>query len=86
MEHIRIFKWITMHIMNFFLLLSLGLSVAYATPRATVEEAINRLLDTLRLEQEALRENPSRVNELVEEVIAAYVDFSRMSQLVLGKL
>jgi phospholipid transport system substrate-binding protein len=66
---------------------SLLAAVAAATPspeevvRSTTDDVIERV----KVEREALRADPNRLRELVDETIVPHFDFPRMSQWVLGK-
>jgi len=52
--------------------------------QATVRETTEKVLAVLRAEGDSLKTDPTRLYELVEEVILPRFDFERMSRWVLG--
>ncbi len=71
---------------------TLGLLWAFATsaeavtsPEAMLEGTSQKLFDVIRQEREVIRTTPTRMFEVVEEVLVPHVDMLRMSRLVLGK-
>jgi len=54
-------------------------------PQELVRDTSSRMLSALRDEQEAIKNNPGRLYELVSDIVLPYFDFRRMSQWVLGK-
>jgi len=55
------------------------------TPDQIINETTARMLDALKQERELIRQHPSRVHELANQIIMPHVDFQRMSSWVLGK-
>ena len=74
-----------------FLLLHMSVAVcatpapADILPQELVRDTSSRMLSALRNEQDAIKNNPGRLYELVSEIVLPYFDFRRMSQWVLGK-
>lgn len=74
-----------------FLLMHLSVAVcatpapADILPQELVRDTSSRMLSALRDEQEAIKNNPGRLYELVSDIVLPYFDFRRMSQWVLGK-
>ncbi|MDH5469215.1 MAG: ABC transporter substrate-binding protein [Gammaproteobacteria bacterium] len=54
-------------------------------PQELVRDTSSRMLSALRDEQDAIKNNPGRLYELVSDIVLPYFDFRRMSQWVLGK-
>lgn len=53
--------------------------------QALVEETSNLMLAKLKEEQAVLKEEPSRLYELVNDIVLPHFDFEYMSQMVLAK-
>lgn len=74
-----------------FLLMHLSVAVCATSapadilPQELVRDTSSRMLSALRDEQEAIKNNPGRLYELVSDIVLPYFDFRRMSQWVLGK-
>ncbi len=74
-----------------FLLMHLSVAVcatpapADILPQELVRDTSSRMLSALRDEQDAIKNNPGRLYELVSDIVLPYFDFRRMSQWVLGK-
>lgn len=58
---------------------------AATEPQELVRQASAQILDALEAEPEALRQDPQRLYQLVDDVLMAHMDFERMSRWVLGK-
>ncbi len=52
--------------------------------RALVEETTSNVLEALESRRDALRRDPQRLNEFVDELIFPHFDFERMSRRVVG--
>ena len=57
--------------------------VAFATPEETVQAVTEEVLETLQARRADLEADPGLVNQLIDEVIAPYIDFDVMSRMVL---
>ena len=55
------------------------------SPQELVEKTTDRIVAALKVEQAAIKENPSRLYEIVDEIVLPHFDFYRMSRWVLGK-
>lgn len=55
------------------------------SPQDQVMETTDRITKALRAEQAAIKANPMRLYEIVDEVVLTHFDFQRMSRWVLGK-
>jgi len=79
------------HLVPVFLLMHLSVAVcatpapADILPQELVRDTSSRMLSALRDEQDAIKNNPGRLYELVSDIVLPYFDFRRMSQWVLGK-
>lgn len=72
-----------------FVLLAVYGAVSCATAAPSAEEVVkstaNQVLAKLRSEREMLRQKPTALYQLVNELIIPHFDFRRMSQWVLGR-
>lgn len=71
----------------FLLMLSLVLSLsvlAKSDPLPLIQKAGNDLLAAIEVEKNTLKQNPSRLYDLIDQIIMPLVDFDRFSKLVLG--
>jgi len=71
-----------------FLLLALpALAVAKVeqSPQQLVADTTDRIVAALKAEQAAIKEDPSRLYEIVDEIVLPHFDFHRMASWVLGK-
>ena len=62
--------------------------ISYAqqqSPQEIVEQTTTLVLETLKRDKEAIRENPNKINELVDEIILPICDVERMSKFILAK-
>jgi phospholipid transport system substrate-binding protein len=66
------------------LLLAFATAHAAQTPIAILEQASDRMLEALKTERQAFREEPSRLFDLVERELLPYVDEEAMARMVLG--
>jgi phospholipid transport system substrate-binding protein len=55
------------------------------TPLELVRDTSSRMLAALKNEREAIKQDSSRLYDLVSTIVLPYFDFERMSQWVLGK-
>ena len=62
-----------------------GQVLASQPPQALVEETSQLMITKLREEKEAIKAEPGRIYELVDQIILPHFDFEYMSQLVLAK-
>lgn len=72
----------------FFLALLLGSGSAAAAvrpPQEVVQETSARMIDALRQNRAALRQDSSRIYELVDQIVLPNFDFELMSRWVLGR-
>jgi phospholipid transport system substrate-binding protein len=60
-------------------------SAAQESPSQVIEEAANGLLQALNADRQAYRNNPSKVQALVDKYILPHVDTQFAAQLVLGR-
>ena len=58
---------------------------AASPPEKVIVDTSERMLDIIRKEGDALRENREKVYKVIDEVINPHIDFERMSRWVLGK-
>ncbi len=58
---------------------------ASQSPQSLVEETSQLMLAKLKQEQEVIKANPSRIYELVNDIVIPHFDFEYMSQMVLAK-
>lgn len=82
--------WLVRYAIVFSLLLTTAVSVqAMATklvePQKVIQGVANQLLKILEQEQELLKKDPARVYVLANDLLVPHVDFSRASNLALGK-
>lgn len=56
-----------------------------AAPDVLVNEVSNEVLDAIRADKALAAGDPSRVQKLVDDKILPYTDFSRMTQLAVGR-
>jgi phospholipid transport system substrate-binding protein len=63
----------------------LGAGKAAASPRDTVIETLQQVLEMLQERQIEVAEDPTYFYELADEIVAPHFDFRRMSQRVLGR-
>jgi phospholipid transport system substrate-binding protein len=62
-----------------------GSAGATSDPLGMVRDTADRVLAEVSAQKEALQESPQKIYPLVEEIVLPRFDFSRMSQLVLGR-
>ena len=55
------------------------------SPSVTLERASNHIIEILKSDQERMRKEPDRVDEIVNEYILPYLDEVTMAKLALGK-
>ncbi len=67
------------------LLLSSGSAAAVRPPQEVVQETSARMIDALRQNHAALRQDSSRIYELVDQIVLPNFDFELMSRWVLGR-
>ncbi|ELV08764.1 ABC transporter substrate-binding protein [Wohlfahrtiimonas chitiniclastica] len=62
-------------------------SMVYAadTPEQTIEKASAQLINALKKEETALKQNPKRLYGFIEKMAVPYFDFNTMSQWVMGR-
>ncbi len=58
---------------------------AGASPQDVVIDTSNRMIERLKAEKTVIENEPSKIYELVDEILLPQFDFVRMSKLVLGK-
>ena len=58
---------------------------AAPSARHQVEEVVSGIVDELESNIDAIRDDPERLNEIVERLIIPHFDFERMSRRVVGK-
>lgn len=56
-----------------------------SSPSGVIRLAIEQLLKRLGSEGDALKNNPAKLNALVNEIVVPHLDISRMARIVLGK-
>ena len=78
-------RTLTVATVTLFLLLSSTVSASAEPPEVMLENLSQQLIDTLKTEREAIRRQPVRLYEVVEQVLIPHVDMQRMSRWVLGK-
>lgn len=54
-------------------------------PHQIVEETAEQVLEVLKQDKDAIRKNPNRINDLVDEIILPICDLERMSKYILSK-
>jgi len=62
-----------------------GPAFAIKAPQDLVSETTDKITSVLRVEQDKIKANPSRLYEIVDEIVLPHFDFHRMSSWVLGK-
>jgi len=73
------------------LMLAVGCSVlavaaaATPSPEEVVRSTATDVIERIKVDRDALRANPNRLRELVDQTIVPHFDFPRMAQWVLGK-
>ncbi len=67
------------------LLLGSGSAAAVRPPQEVVQETSARMIDALRQNRAALRQDSSRIYELVDQIVLPNFDFELMSRWVLGR-
>jgi len=55
------------------------------SPSSVIKSTIERVLEKLAAEQEAIKNNPDHVYALVNEIVVPHLDIERMSRIVVGK-
>lgn len=55
------------------------------TAREIVEETSGQVIQALKQDQELIRENPSKINDLVDEIILPVCDLEQMGKYILGR-
>jgi len=60
-------------------------SVPGPTPQELMETTARRLLEALDADREAARKDPTRVNQMVDEILLPHFDTDYSARLVLGK-
>jgi phospholipid transport system substrate-binding protein len=58
---------------------------AVQPPQDLVRETSEQVLARLRADREALKKNPRRLDDLIQELVIPHFDFERMARLVVGK-
>ncbi len=64
---------------------SAGLAMPAEGARALVQTTADKVIDKVKHDRDALRKDPVRLHQLVDELIIPHFDFERMSRWVLGK-
>ncbi len=67
------------------LMMPASVDAAVQDPEALVKETSDKILTMMRKERDLVSKNPTRVYELVDEIVLPHFDFARMSAWVLGK-
>ncbi|MDH5181584.1 MAG: ABC transporter substrate-binding protein [Gammaproteobacteria bacterium] len=67
------------------LLFSYSHAGAAVGPQELVEATSNKMLERLRAEQKALKQNPQLIYDMVSDIVLPHFDFIAMSRSVLGK-
>lgn len=62
-----------------------GLAQANLSPQAMVQQTADNMLSKLKEERALIESEPSRIYELVNQIVLPHFDFEYMSQLVVGK-
>ena len=60
-------------------------TASYKTPHEIVQETAEQVLEVLKNDEEAIRVNPNKINELVNQIILPVCDLERMSKYILAK-
>ncbi len=55
------------------------------SPHQIIEEASGQVLEVLKRDEEAIRQDPSKINDLVDEIILPICDLERMGKYILAK-
>ena len=55
------------------------------TAREIVEETSEQVIQALREDQDVIRDNPNKINDLVDEIILPVCDLQQMGKYILGK-
>lgn len=77
--------WLKLCVPVFLLVFSGNLFAEAENPQVLVEKTTERMLDALKAEKDNIKQNPSRVFTLVDEIVLPHFDFSKMAQLVLAQ-
>jgi len=56
-----------------------------APPQAVIEENSNRLIDAIKAQGDAIKQDPKIAYQLVNDIVLPHIDFTRVSRIVLGK-
>lgn len=72
-------------LLGLMLLPVLAMAKVEQSPQELVIETTDRIFEALRAEQAEIKKNPSRLYEIVDEIVLPHFDFRRMSSWVLGK-
>ena len=62
-----------------------AMATKVAAPQQVIQDVSSQLLELLEQEKALLKQDPARVYALANDVLVPHVDFSRVSNLVLGK-
>lgn len=57
----------------------------YKTPHQIVQETAEQVLEVLKRDEDAIRKNPNKINDLVDEIILPICDLEKMSKYILAK-
>lgn len=57
----------------------------HKTPHQIVQETAEQVLDVLKRDEDAIRQNPNKINDLVDEIILPICDLEKMSKYILAK-
>ncbi len=57
----------------------------HRTPHQIVQETAAQVLDVLKNDEDAIRKNPNKLNDLVDEIILPICDLEKMSKYILAK-
>lgn len=61
------------------------LQAAMQSPTELVKQTTQRIVEAVRREQPAIKKDPARLYQIVDEIVLPHFDFHRMSSWVLGK-
>ena len=64
---------------------SIALAIDDRKPEQIVEETSTNILNTINDENERLRENPTLINQLINDTVIPIIDLDSMGKLILGK-
>ena len=60
-------------------------SAEHKTHHQIVQETAEQVLDVLKHDEDAIRKNPNKINDLIDEIILPVCDLERMSKYILAK-